>query len=168
MAWGKRRTITLLLFGMALLPFVSLAVLSMFANRPSDLGARDGQLSPCPNKPNCVNTQSNDSSDAIDPIKFSGEASVALETIRSIIESLPRNQIVSASDDYLHAEFFSRFFRFTDDVEFLIDSEGGVIHFRSASRVGHSDLGVNRLRMEAIRSAFQDRTKLSATTAHHD
>jgi uncharacterized protein (DUF1499 family) len=63
--------------------------------------------------------------------------------------------MVTVEDRYIHAEFTSALFRFVDDVEFQIDAESGLIHFRSASRVGRSDLGVNRKRMESIRMAFE-------------
>jgi uncharacterized protein (DUF1499 family) len=72
-----------------------------------------------------------------------------------VIGAVPRLKIVTESGDYLHAEATSLIFRFVDDVEFFVDREAKVIHFRSASRVGHSDLGVNRARMENIREAFQ-------------
>jgi uncharacterized protein (DUF1499 family) len=71
-------------------------------------------------------------------------------TLKSIIGSMPRSCLVSSDNHYLHAQFRSRLFGFVDDVEFLIDEGVGVIHFRAAARVGHSDLGVNRSRMEQI------------------
>jgi len=63
--------------------------------------------------------------------------------------------VVTAADTYIHAEFTSAVFRFVDDVEFQIDPDTRLVHFRSASRVGRSDLGVNRERMEALRAAFE-------------
>jgi uncharacterized protein (DUF1499 family) len=74
--------------------------------------------------------------------------------MRGIILSMPRAKIVSSSEDYIHAEFRSKLFRFVDDVEFYFDAPRKLIDFRSASRVGHSDLGVNRKRMEEIREKF--------------
>ena len=72
-----------------------------------------------------------------------------------IIASLPRTQVVSHTNEYIHAECTSLIFRFVDDVEFLLDEEKYLIHVRSASRVGYSDLGVNRKRIETIRQQFQ-------------
>jgi uncharacterized protein (DUF1499 family) len=67
---------------------------------------------------------------------------------------MPRTDIVTLEEDYIHAECRSRIFGFVDDVEFWFDGANGVIHFRSASRMGYSDLGVNRKRMERIRKEF--------------
>jgi uncharacterized protein (DUF1499 family) len=68
---------------------------------------------------------------------------------------MPRVRLVTQTDTYLHAEFATAVFRFIDDVEFYVDETAGVVHFRSASRVGYSDLGVNRRRMEGVREKFQ-------------
>jgi len=77
-----------------------------------------------------------------------------LAELKSIVERLPRTEIIEQKDGYLNAEFCSAIFRFVDDVEFLVEPESQRIHFRSASRVGRSDLGANRKRMELIRSMF--------------
>ena len=130
-----------------------LALFSLTSRRPDNLGVRDGKLAPCPSSPNCVCTQAADAQHRIEPIAFSGSPDEAKARLKAILAELPRVRIVSETDHYLHTEFTSRLFRFVDDVEFLIEP-GGVIHFRSASRAGRSDLGVNRARMEAILRAF--------------
>ena len=66
---------------------------------------------------------------------------------------MPRTKIVTENETYLYAEFASNLMGFVDDVEFYLDKTAGVIHVRSASRLGQSDLGVNRQRIEAIRAA---------------
>jgi uncharacterized protein (DUF1499 family) len=68
---------------------------------------------------------------------------------------MPRTRVVSEEANYLHAEFTSRLFRFVDDVEFHVDENAGLIQFRSASRAGRNDFGVNRARMEQIRAALR-------------
>ena len=141
--------------GVLLLPIVGLGLLSALSRRPTNLGVVDGRLAPCPNSPNCVSSQASDAEHRIDPIAFSNSTAAALAHIKAIVTSMPRTSIVSETANYLHVEFRSALFRFVDDVEFLIDADAGQIHFRSASRAGHSDLGVNRQRMEAIRAAFQ-------------
>jgi uncharacterized protein (DUF1499 family) len=78
-----------------------------------------------------------------------------MKRLKGAIATIPRMTIVTEAGDYLHAEATSRLFRFVDDVEFYVDRAAKVIHFRSASRVGRSDLGVNRARMEQIRAAFE-------------
>lgn len=89
------------------------------------------------------------------PWRYEGSPPASLERLKQIVAAMPRAKIVSTSDDYLHAEFTSAIFRFVDDVEFLIDPAAGVIHFRSASRIGYSDLGANRRRMEDLRRRWE-------------
>jgi uncharacterized protein (DUF1499 family) len=135
---------------------VTLALFSLFARRPCNLGARDGRLAPCPDTPNCVCTQATDDAHRIEPLAYDGGAEEAMARLKAALAALPRTRFVAETADYLHAECTSLVFRFVDDVEVLLDRERKVIHFRSASRVGHSDLGVNRRRMEALRRAFSD------------
>jgi uncharacterized protein (DUF1499 family) len=109
-------------------------------------------LPPCPNKPNCVSTEANDERHAIAPIGFKKSRAQAMEALKQVMSSLPRTKLVEEDEDYLHYEFTSLLFRFVDDVEFLFDDETKMVRFRSASRIGYGDLGVNRKRMEQIRS----------------
>jgi uncharacterized protein (DUF1499 family) len=133
---------------------VTLALVSIFSPGPGKLGVTDGRLAPCPSLPNCVCTQAADPGHAIEPIALEGKADEALARLKAILTKMPRVRIVTECATYLHAEYTSQVFRFVDDVEFLLDEGSGVIHFRSASRAGRSDFGVNRKRMEAIRKAF--------------
>lgn len=121
---------------------------------PSTLGVRDGMLAPCPSSPNCVSTRSGDPRHAIAPFAYTGTAAEARERLLSALRAAKRCRVVTADQTYIHAEFTSALFRFVDDVEFQIDPDARLVHFRSASRVGHSDLGVNRKRMEALRASF--------------
>jgi uncharacterized protein (DUF1499 family) len=133
---------------------VTLGLFSLFARPPANLGVKDGRLAPCPDRPNCVCTQATDDAHRIELLAYDGSAEEAMARLKAALATLPRTRIVTETADYLHAECTSLVFRFVDDVEFLLDRERKVIHFRSASRVGHSDLGVNRRRMEALRQAF--------------
>ncbi len=78
----------------------------------------------------------------------------AVAILSRVIAATPRATVTETRPDYLRAEFRSRVFRFVDDVEFLVDEHSRVIHVRSASRVGYSDLGVNRKRIESLRAAY--------------
>ncbi len=139
-----------------LLPIVMFAVLSLTSRRPSTLGPVAGKLRSCPDSPNCVCSCETSGSHAIAPLVWKGDAREGLARLKSVIETIPNTRCEpSDHSDYLHAEFTSTWFRFVDDVEFLVDSAAGVIHVRSASRVGHSDLGVNRHRVERIRELFE-------------
>jgi uncharacterized protein (DUF1499 family) len=111
-------------------------------------------LPACPDKPNCVSSQAIDKAHAIAPFRYSGSRDDALRRLKAALAAEKRLTVVAEQDSYLHAEVRSLVFRFVDDVEFLVDPAHGLIHVRSASRTGYSDLGVNRRRVERIRRAF--------------
>ncbi|NEQ29597.1 MAG: DUF1499 domain-containing protein [Leptolyngbya sp. SIO4C5] len=130
---------------------------SFSGERPSSLGVKEGQLAACPDSPNCVNSQATDSEHSIAPLRYDSASSTPSEAIarlKSIIQAMDRTKIVKESSDYLYAEFTSQLMGFVDDVEFFAPAGESVVHVRSASRLGKSDLGVNRKRIEAIRQQF--------------
>lgn len=137
---------------------IGLFLLSLTAERPTNLGVTHGRLAACPSSPNCVSTQAEDRDHWIAPIPVTSETFPPIEVLADIVRTLPRTTIVEQSNHYLRVEFRSRLFRFCDDVEFYLEEESDRIHFRSASRVGHSDMGVNRNRMEMIRERFIEAT----------
>ena len=124
--------------------------------RPDNLGVKDGKLAACPNSPNCVSSQSPNADEThfIQPLKYTSASEKALADLKKVIESEDRTKIINESPDYLYAEFKSALMGYVDDVEFYLDSSSNTIHVRSASRLGQSDLGVNRKRIETIRSKF--------------
>jgi uncharacterized protein (DUF1499 family) len=115
------------------------------------------KLDPCPSSPNCVSTQTSDEGHAIAPFRYRKSRAEAKESLKEVIRSLPRMQLVEEDEIYLHYEATSLLLRFVDDVEFLLDDETKTIHFRSASRTGYGDLGVNRKRMEQVRALVEQR-----------
>ena len=119
-------------------------------NRPNNLGITDGKLASCPGSPNCVNSQSDDSKSKIEPL-----SAVSIAEIKKVVESMERTTIVEETDNYLYAEFKSKLMGYVDDVEFYLDSDANVVQVRSASRLGKSDLGVNRQRIEEIRAKLR-------------
>ncbi|MBD2681208.1 MULTISPECIES: DUF1499 domain-containing protein [Nostoc] len=122
----------------------------------SSLGLNNGHLSSCPASNNCVVSQNADSKHAIDPIAYHIDRNAAKEILLKVLTVVPRTQVIEQTDNYIHALSKSRIFKFTDDVEFYFPADESVIHVRSASRVGESDLGVNRRRVEQIRLALRD------------
>jgi uncharacterized protein (DUF1499 family) len=124
--------------------------------RPGNLGVRDGRLAPCRRTPNCVSSQADpaDRRHYIAPLAFQGPPADAIASLRRAVEAAPGARVVRATPDYLYAEFRSRMMRFVDDVEFSLDPGGGVIHVRSAARMGIRDFGVNRARVESLRRAL--------------
>ena len=113
-------------------------------------------IPPCPRTPNCVSTRATDSH-AISPFRYTGTSADAMGRLLSILQAMPRTTIVASDRMSIRAEFKTRIFHFTDDAIFVVEDENKVIHFRSAARIGHSDLGVNRSRMEEIRAKFGNR-----------
>ncbi|MBD2497691.1 DUF1499 domain-containing protein [Nostoc sp. FACHB-280] len=123
--------------------------------RPNNLGVNNGRLAACPNSPNCVSSQSSDAIHQIAPLTFNTTPEQAIANLKNIIQSLPRTTIITETQDYLYAEFKSALMGFVDDVEFHLDRDANIFHVRSASRLGQSDLGVNRKRIETIRAELQ-------------
>ena len=127
------------------------------SNMPN-LGVTNGKLAACPSSPNCVSSQA-ESKHFIEPLVFKGSNAEAHDKVVAALDSLKRVKVVTREERYIHAEFTSAVFRFVDDVELLFSQERDgevVVNIRSASRVGHSDFGVNRKCMEAIRSKLQE------------
>jgi uncharacterized protein (DUF1499 family) len=144
-------------FAVIPLSLAMLALAGCAAAVPATVGKpASGQLAPCPDSPNCVNTgaPASDTEHAIAPLTYTGTLDEAKTRLRSVIAAMPRTKIVTDEGNYLHAEFTSLIFRFVDDVEFVFDDATKTIQFRSASRVGRGDMGANRNRMEEIRTKF--------------
>jgi uncharacterized protein (DUF1499 family) len=132
-----------------------LAILARVVKSPANLGVRDGKLAPCPNSPNCVSTQSQDPRHQIDPIPYTTSPAEAKAAVLDIIRSMERSKIITDDPTYVHAEFRTKGIGYVDDVEFYLDQEAQVIHFRSSARLPYWDWGVNRKRMEEIRTVFE-------------
>jgi uncharacterized protein (DUF1499 family) len=117
--------------------------------RPTNLGVKDGRLAPCKRTPNCVSSQADpaDREHSIEPIAYRGP----MQNLRRAVESMERSTVISAERNYLYAEFRTRLMRYVDDVELYYDEKQGLVHVRSASRLGRRDFGVNRNRIEALR-----------------
>ena len=99
----------------------ALAMMNLFSRKPANLGVIDGRLVECPSSPNCVSTQAGDAEHRMEPIPLTGSSDEAMQRIKDLIAEMPHTKIVTVKDTYLHVEFQSAFFRFVDDVEFLID-----------------------------------------------
>ncbi|MBL4584335.1 MAG: DUF1499 domain-containing protein [Pseudomonadales bacterium] len=122
---------------------------------PDTLGVINEKLPACPDKPNCVVSHLYDDEHQIDPLTYSGELAAAHAQLVKSIEQIPGSKIITNSERYIHAEFTSQIMRYVDDVEFYFNNEEKIIDLRSASRLGHSDMGVNRERIETLRGFFK-------------
>lgn len=112
------------------------------------------KLAPCPNSYNCVSTQSKRKTHGMEPLPYLETRENSKERILSILQKARRTEVVRVTEHYIHAEFRTFLWGFVDDVEFVLDDEDRVIHFRSASRVGYYDFGLNRRRMRAISELY--------------
>lgn len=134
---------------------LALGLLGLFGcagERPDNLGAQDGLLVPCPRSPNCVSSQATDERHRIAPLPFLDEPQAAWARLRAVLTGRADATLIEEQPGYLRFEL--RTTLFVDDAEFLLDPANRVIHVRSASRLGYSDLGKNRSRMEDIRAQF--------------
>ncbi|MFG3816522.1 DUF1499 domain-containing protein [Limnothrix redekei] len=136
---------------------------NLFAgNRPENLGAVAGQLRPCPNSPNCVSSQTpiTDLQHTIAPLQIMGDADHVFAALTELVKATERTTVITESPNYLYAEFTTPLLGFVDDVEFLLDGETNQIQVRSASRLGESDLGLNRQRIETLRAQLTQKLAL--------
>jgi len=128
----------------------------VFAGQPPTLGVHDGKLSPCPASPNCVVSQGADPDHGIKPIAYTQSRDRARDLLAKVLGVVPRTEIVTQDESYIRAQATSRIIGFVDDIEFYFPEDEPLIHLRSAARLGESDLGVNRRRLEQIRLALRD------------
>ena len=131
---------------------LSLLLAACAGERPANLGAKDGRLASCPASPNCVSSQAVDERHRIAPLAFSGDPDAAFARLKQVLIRRKDSTVIEEQTGYLRVELRTTFF--VDDSEFLLDRERQVIQVRSASRLGYSDLGKNRSRVEEIREQF--------------
>lgn len=140
------RTLVLLVAGMS--------IFGCSGSRPDCPGLTSGRLPPCPDRPNCVSSQAENPARRIDPIPYAGSHEAAKERLLAILRDFPRARLVKSRGDLLQVEFKTAVMGFVDDALFYFDDALKTIEIRSASRVGYSDLGANRRRIEKIREKF--------------
>ncbi len=137
-----------MLIPLSLLPLkqlllITLALFHLVGPVPPELGVHQGSLAACPSPAHCARANW--------PV---AEPQAALTGLVPVLEATPRTAVLEASDTYLHATASSALFGFVDDLELYADTQNGVLQARSVSRLGDSDLGVNRQRLEALQQAL--------------
>lgn len=130
------------------------AALALPSWKRPQLGRVEGRLRQCPDSPNCVCSEGETGEHAIEPLRFTGPPEAGWSRLIAVIEAISNARIMTRENDYLRVEFVTPLMRYVDDVEFRLTPTE--IHVRSASRVGRSDLGANRQRVEALRIAFPE------------
>ncbi len=136
---------------------LSITVISCAGTKPANLGVQDGRLALCPSSPNCVSSTDARTAHRIPPFQPAAPPAGAWDAVRAAVRSLPRTRIITETDNYLHAECRSQFFGFVDDLELHLRPSDSLIAVRSAARLGYSDFGVNRERVEQLRVLLRQR-----------
>ena len=134
-------------------------LLSACAGNAPTLGVVDGQLLPCPSSPNCVASMTSSGDHAVAPLLVAASVTQSRQRLLDYLQTLDAARVVSQQDNYIRVEWTSTLFGFVDDVEFYLQAltaNSTQIDMRSAARLGYSDLGVNRRRIETIRAHIQD------------
>lgn len=152
----RRMTVWWIVAGVIAFVVIGQCALTISSWRRPELGVVEGVLRPCPTSPNCVCSEAHttDGEHEIAPLSIAGDPTEEMARLQQQLMSWRGATLIDSSATYLRYEFVTPLVRYVDDVEFRLDAGAGVIHVRSASRVGHSDLGANRKRVEAIRTAF--------------
>lgn len=146
----------LVLFLVAVLVLAAVWLANALAPVPAHVGHTGGALRPAPGRPNWVASFSDEPARRVEPFRFEGDAAAALARVKAAALAAG-GRLRAETPDYLHFTFTTPLLRFVDDVEFVLDREARVIHVRSGSRVGHSDLGTNRRRVENLRRGLASR-----------
>ncbi|WP_181186105.1 DUF1499 domain-containing protein [Alkalicoccus urumqiensis] len=120
---------------------------------PADVGRPGGPLAPVPSTPNAVSSLADDDH-YIEPFPMQGDEQESIRTLRRVLRRMPECRLMTVTDWYIHAVFHSKTMRYKDDVEFLINKDAGHIDVRSAARMGYSDMGVNRKRIDRLRGEY--------------
>ena len=127
--------------------------------RPKNLGVSGGNLAPCPSSPNCVSSQGK-GKHHIKPFPLVSDYAIAWTNLKEILLHSEGVTLIEDTDTYIHAECRTKIMGFVDDLEFYLSTEEHVIHLRSASRLGYSDFGKNRKRIEEIRKKWEEKGRI--------
>ena len=151
----KKRLMTWLV----IIPLILIAILFIvphLASAPDDLGVRNGKLKAVPDSPNCVSTfaAEDDNQHYISPLTYTGSLEDTMLKIESTVSSISGFKIITKESNYVHIEATTPVFRYVDDLEIYLDDSTKRVHFRSASRIGQSDLGANRKRVEKLKASL--------------
>ena len=139
----------------ALVIFIGVVLVgySIASRKQPELGLHNGQLRPCPATPNCVCSEHQAESADVEPLGYTTTAEQVWAKIKQVISDTG-GSVIEEEADYLRAVYETPLLRYVDDVELRHDKKNQQIHIRSASRVGTSDMGANRKRVEKIRMMF--------------
>jgi uncharacterized protein (DUF1499 family) len=137
--------------------FMSITLFSCAGQKPEDLGIFDNKFSPCAESPNCVSSDARDKDHAVEMFKLNTNLNNGWQKVHDVVSSFPRTKVITFNKQYIHVECSSAVFGFVDDLQLHLRGEGGSVAVKSASRLGHSDFGVNRKRIASLRKILLDK-----------
>ncbi len=149
---SKMAVIAILL--VALVVGVTAKLIRQNSRVPDYVGVHDGQFAALPNSPNAVSSQTEDATRRVEPLPMPSSFEITQAALTNTLQEMGRNRIIKVDGPYLHAVFTSSGMGYNDDVELWIDEEAGLVHYRSQSRVGYSDMGANKARYERFSSLY--------------
>lgn len=144
----------------SIITIIVILIILMFVKNnktPKSIGLKNGRLAPMSDKPNAVSSQTNVIDKRVEPLKFIGNLNNSKRLILDVINQFKNVTIIKNEKNYIYVVFASELMKYKDDVEFYFDENNKLIHFRSASRVGYSDMGVNRKRYDDIRKRYENK-----------
>ena len=139
---------------------ISLILLTLLVKNnitPKAIGVTNGSLASLPRTPNAISSQTSDIRKKVDPFPFNQNLAESKNSLKIILQDFEGVEILSEGKNYIHAVSTSKTMRFHDDIEFFFDERSKVIHFRSASRIGYSDMNANKKRYELLRKEYVEK-----------
>jgi uncharacterized protein (DUF1499 family) len=152
----RNRAVQIVLGVIGILVIAFLARVIIEGNRVPELGVQDGKLAAISSKPNNVSSQVDDANKKVATLAFKDSAPETLTALKAAVAAYGGGNIAAESEDYLYVIFTTSLMRYRDDVEFWLDVDNKAVHYRSSSRAGHSDMGLNRKRYNMIAELYQD------------
>lgn len=132
---------------------VAFVLSGCFWASPNGVNPEKRTLESCPESPNCVSSLE-DGDHSIEPYRYDVRTDEAKKWLLKTLSKQYDATVSVQTDTYVHATVTTTL-GFVDDLEFRFDPDHQVIHVRSSSRVGHSDLGTNRERLEKLRESLE-------------
>ena len=145
----------ILIISLAVILLIILVMAVQNARTPSDIGLTAGRLASLPKSPNAVSSQAEDEGKRVSPFPFKENLEESKQSLKHALYTYGNIEILTEESHYIHAVSTTKTMKYRDDLEFHFDEQAGVIHFRSASRVGYSDGGLNRERYNSLMDLYQ-------------
>jgi len=120
-----------------------------------ELGVVSGQFKPVSQKPNNVSTQAKDPVKQVDTLAGKDTPEATMAALKKTVQQYGGAAVQTETEDYLYVIFTTNLMKYHDDAEFWLDIEANEVHFRSASRAGHSDMGLNKQRYKKLAELYQ-------------